>query len=342
MYKKTERIKYIDALRGFTMLVVVLHVRFFSLNLLIETSPFAIVFFTFMLPMFFFISGYVAYKGELCVNKGAYSKRLLNKATVLLIPTLVFWVVFIYFQIRPWNFPGGFWFTEVLFEMFLIYFTVALLFSKMNSSFEDISLVGIAILLFISKRFISNNSISEFITLRELCSYFIFFVLGLMAKKHNDRFIRIVSNKYYLALGILIPLISLAITSGPLNISLGAGLSGVLSVCNGILLVSVIFALFRSSSDYWNRNGLVQRSFEFIGRRTLDLYMLHYFLLPSLPEIGKYFADGHNYTLELLVTGILTLLITGCALAISTFLRTSPILAKYLFGVSPKPSTLAS
>lgn len=242
MYKKTERIKYIDALSGFTMLVVVfLHVRFFSLNLLIETSPFAIVFFTFMLPIFFFISGYVAYKGELCVNKGAYSKRLLNKATVLLIPTLVFWVVFIYFQIRPWYFPGGFWFTEVLFEMFLIYFTVALLFSKMNSSFEDISLVGIAILLFISKRFISNNSISEFITLRELCSYFIFFVLGLMAKKHNDRFIRIVSNKYYLALGILIPLISLAITSGPLNISLGAGLSGVLSVCNGILLVSVIF-----------------------------------------------------------------------------------------------------
>lgn len=226
--------------------------------------------------------------------------------------------------------------------MFLIYFTVELLFSKMNSSFEDISLVGIAILLFICKSFIPNNSISISLSLHELCSYFIFFVFGLIAKKYNDWFIKIVSNKYYLTIGILIPLILLAITNGPLKINFGAGLSGIISVCNGVLLVSVIFVLFRSTADYWNRNGIVQRSFEFIGRRTLDLYMLHYFLLPSLPEVGKFFEDGHNYTLELLVTGILTLLITGCALAISAFLRTSPILTKYLFGVSPKTSTTVS
>ena len=75
---------------------------------------------------------------------------------------------------------------------------------------------------------------------------------------------------------------------------------------------------------------------QFIGKRTLDVYMLHYFLLPHLPQIGKYIQEGHNATLEITLGVLISLIIIGLCLVISAILRTSPLLAKYLFGVNKR------
>lgn len=331
------RIKYIDTLRGFTMLLVVFeHVRLFALHLPLEVSPFAAFFVAFRMPMFFFISGYIAYKSSNYWSFSSYSSRLLNKAKVQLIPTVVFWSIFVYFQIRPWGFPSGFWFTEVLFEMFVIYYSVAFLLKRINPIVEDFVLIVLGLLLFVFSYKISLFSFSSYLSLYNLGNYFILFTFGLLCRKYNDIFIRFITNKWLLTLSIIIPLINLFAIYGPANVQVTGIYWELTRLINGVLLVCVIFTLFRNSADYWNKNGVVQKCFEFIGRRTLDLYMLHYFLLPSLPELGKYFADGHNYTLEFFVVALITVIVTGCALAISAFLRTSPVLAKYLFGVAQK------
>lgn len=58
-----ERIRYIDALRGFTMLLVVFgHVMMFTFGIGGYNSVIGSFFLTFRMPMFFFISGYIAYK----------------------------------------------------------------------------------------------------------------------------------------------------------------------------------------------------------------------------------------------------------------------------------------
>jgi fucose 4-O-acetylase-like acetyltransferase len=57
---KKERIQYIDALRGFTMLLVVFaHVETFSFQYM-ENATFLGEFFKlFRMPLFFFISGFI-------------------------------------------------------------------------------------------------------------------------------------------------------------------------------------------------------------------------------------------------------------------------------------------
>ena len=58
-----KRIKYLDALRGMTITILVMvHVSGFCLNVEADTPSFIQYFNEFMLPMFFFISGFLCYR----------------------------------------------------------------------------------------------------------------------------------------------------------------------------------------------------------------------------------------------------------------------------------------
>lgn len=337
------RINYLDVLRGLSMLMVIYcHVRLFSFKLSPESSPIGTFFNAVMVHMFFFISGYLAYKRERLWSVSLYAKNIAGKAIMLLLPTVVFWSILVYFQIHPWGFPAGFWFTEVLFEMFFIYFTVTFLMMKCKPVMEDIVLIGLCMLMFVFSFNMTSIRFSSNLCLYELGNYFGAFLLGIFCKKYNDLFVRFLSNKWLLTFTLVIPLANLFLMYGSAKLPVTGFAWEVVRLVDGMTLSVAIFALFSNHSDYWNRKGMLQKCAMFIGRRTLDLYMIHYFFLPSLPAVGEYFANGQNYTLEFLVVVTLTLVITGCSLAVSAFLRTSPILAKYLFGVSQKPKPIPS
>ena len=136
-----RRIEYIDALRGFTMILVV-----FSHLIFPASSNLNNLFITFRMPLFFFISGYIAYKANEIWNLSNYTTKLLNKCRIQLIPTLVFGLLFSYI-IREHNFPtfafdgmkDGYWFTIVLLEMFVIYYTYSLITNKLYTGGVDIN-----------------------------------------------------------------------------------------------------------------------------------------------------------------------------------------------------------
>ena len=72
---------------------------------------------------------------------------------------------------------------------------------------------------------------------------------------------------------------------------------------------------------------------KYIGRHTLDIYLLHFFFLPSnLTMFGTYFQSTSNPVIELFVSLTIAILVITVCLAVSKVLRTSPILAHYLFG----------
>lgn len=76
-----QRIGYIDALRGFTMLLVVFsHIETFCYDIPFNESILSSLFITFRMPMFFFISGYIAYKKELW-NLNIYKKKTYKESS---------------------------------------------------------------------------------------------------------------------------------------------------------------------------------------------------------------------------------------------------------------------
>ena len=91
-----KRIRYIDALRGFTMFLVVLgHVMITSLNIS-RDSIVCTFFLSFRMPIFFFISGYIAYNATNLWTPSFFIQKIKKKAFVQIIPAcLIFTLYFI-------------------------------------------------------------------------------------------------------------------------------------------------------------------------------------------------------------------------------------------------------
>lgn len=74
---------------------------------------------------------------------------------------------------------------------------------------------------------------------------------------------------------------------------------------------------------------------QYIGRHTLDIYLLHYFALPILPaSVLALVASDERDTIPLLAIGIIiAAMIVALCLLVSGVVRTnSNVLAHYLFG----------
>ena len=94
----------------------------------------------------------------------------------------------------------------------------------------------------------------------------------------------------------------------------------------------IVYNTFRHYSDSFTSDKKVGKVLQYIGKRTLDIYLLHWFFLPVWSQLGDFFSNGKNIALELTLGGGISLLVIGICLVVSNILRTSPILAKYLFG----------
>ena len=101
-----------------------------------------------------------------------------------------------------------------------------------------------------------------------------------------------------------------------------AGLSGII----------IVFTFFRLLSATFSQETWYGRSLQFIGRRTLDIYLIHYFLLPFDIDINDTWLTQSN-AVYVPTALVLSLLVIAICLAISHIIRLSPFLAKYLFGV---------
>ena len=148
---QTKRIEYVDALRGFTMFLVVFsHIWTFGYHVEEKPDTFATVLTNFFLVLFFFISGFIAYK-SIIWDANYYKTMVKKKALVQIIPTLFFFYLYhcachgrsltMFFT----EGPGAFWFTIVLFYMFMIYYTVMYLTRNRSQHVSDIILIVISI-----------------------------------------------------------------------------------------------------------------------------------------------------------------------------------------------------
>jgi fucose 4-O-acetylase-like acetyltransferase len=95
----------------------------------------------------------------------------------------------------------------------------------------------------------------------------------------------------------------------------------------------IVVMYFRNHQDRFTRETRIGRGLQYVGTRTLDVYLLHFILLPQLPEVGKWLDAHHpNFVLDIVLAVGTALVIIAFCLLISEILRMSPFLKKYLFG----------
>lgn len=357
---KKNRLEWLDALRGFTMvLVVAYHVAQTGFGESWRTSssmPFLVLF---RMPLFFFVSGFLAYKASQVWDLRNLGSLVLKKLRVQIIPTLVFFALsiailhkhFLADAEAAYHSPtkGGYWFTLVLLYMFLIYYLFAYLESKLKWK----SWIPITILFIISiaayetcylPRYFSwangyrgvRTDLFYFLmdsSIGQVLLYFPFFLYGNIVHRYWDKAQRLMDSKWFFPIVIILVILctldalkwhTLRMTWAIVPLTLAK-----------FLLLTIVFMYFRNYQQYFTKYTVIGSSLQYIGRRTLDIYLIHFLFLPDLPHIGEFFnAHSHNFAIDTTLSVIIGLLIIGFSIITSNILRISPFFKKWLFGRS--------
>ena len=338
----TKRIEYIDAMRGFTMFLVVLgHVSTFGLGLYgTETFYYHSIAYLFQMPLFFFISGFVIYRDNSIWDLRESFLFLFKKTNILILSPLLFMVALIISRHVPVRdaffdcFKTGYWFTFTLFEYFCFYIFAQQLVRlfKLKGLSEDILLLilGGAIYMATIWSFVEKYELHTGVTsLIGVPTWhnFIFFVIGTRIRKYFRDFETLLDSKWFVFFSVSIFFLFNLFQQTKM---VSNTLWHFLTASSGIVMV---FAFFRHYQDSFGSAHRIGRWIQFVGRRTLDIYLIHYFFVFSnMQAVLPNFGQLNSPFLEFVLSTTIALLIIGCCLGVSCVLRLSPVMAHFLFG----------
>ncbi len=355
----TKRIEWFDAFRGFAMILIVFtHVELFGL--MIPTSQSNIHYLVAQLNtlLFFFMSGFMAYKSQNIIDRKLYGENVMKKIKMLLIPTLFFGLIYAYTRDSSSDLSVlevvsaffseyrkvGYWFTFVLLEMFIVYYTALFFTRKLRKRNQCIILISLALLLFLlSLIYPLNTHTANYFSLELLCRNFQFFIFGSLCACYKDRFFKLIDNPYFT--GIILILFAVVYF-------ISLHWAALFNACHlphpsmlfdtTFLLVKTVIkylgalifvSIFKHYSQFFTTSH-VGRGLQYIGRRTLDIYLIHYFLLPRhIPQIGMYIIKTDSLVIETSIALLIVLIVILFSIIVSNIIRTSPFLAHYLLGV---------
>ena len=168
------------------LLVIMAHFHQHSLNGVTAVS-YVNILGTFRIPLFFFISGFVA--ATLNSDKYWLKSKISKRFTMQFVPTIVMLIVYCLFfsenikDLLFSTFKGGYWFTIANFEAFVVYAVVAYLLYKLRLSLKWIAmtyftmfLLGYPINWIVSH--LPGQEIFALLALQKMASLIGFFFLG--------------------------------------------------------------------------------------------------------------------------------------------------------------------
>lgn len=327
----TQRLNYIDALRGGAIFTVVYsHILIFCMTSYPESFVIRLLR-LFYLNAFFFISGYLFYKPTETFNKEKVKRILIKKTTKILIPTIVMASIYWYsygismFTAIFDQAKMGYWFTFVLYEMFLLLTCVMAILNHKKAETGILAILGIT--SFVAFRIGDfESSVMELLSAFNFLFYFPLFVLGMLGKKYDSKFQRLLDSKISFAFMFFMVMGSFVIKIPSFLVSVT------------IVLLSFGFGhRIEVTSPNFYRKG-IGRILSLMGRFSLEIYLIHYFLLFEMPNfLSGYFSElsmsCRNVSFpEFLVVGSVALTICFGAITIAKILRKIPYVGSVLLG----------
>lgn len=293
-------------------------------------SASTIMLYSFNMPLFFFVSGFLAFKKN-TIGRIGELKKIGSKFVLLVIPAVVFSC---FSRLQQGSnifdfFSGGlgkYWFTFTLFEMFLIYYiTIGL--SKSKWIFAGIlvilSVLGIGYLSFYSQYEIS------FLDFNHLAKYFQFFALGVLAKMFTEQYDRLMRNEYlkvFAMVSFFVLLFSLYHIEIP---------SVVFHFFRDIVLrylgLYIVLSFFYCHQEYFNEEKRLNKFILKIGQNSLAIYLLQYFFMPDFSAFPIW-LEGLGWLSIYAISFVYTVFVTTLCMVFIELLSNSVFVRKYVLG----------
>ena len=164
-------------------------------------------------------------------------------------------------------------------------------------------------------------------------NYFLYFVFGSLVKKYFNQVEKWFSNSLLLAFCILFFFLVNGFHS-PFMID-----QSLLYLPLSITGLFILFSFFHNHQAAFSKERVLGRGLQYIGRRTLDVYLIHIFLLPYNIGFITVFKDHPIPVIEAAVSLSIALIIVAASLLIGNIIRLSPFLAHWVFGAKTQGTT---
>lgn len=324
------------------ILVVFGHVLLYGYGT-IPVASFQNLFVLFRMPLFFFVSGFLFYKRYEKNPHPCHTMNmtfLLGKMRVQLVPTAFFLLLNVWlfdaslYETVVTSNKGGYWFTITLFEFFLSYILVqSIMGLRIGRYFVWILgviyiLIGMEPFCDIIGRMGLDFDMLSCIKLR----YFVFFCFGTLFREHFSRIEKVFNSSLWMSVSVVTTfLVCFYLYKFGVNRGVERAVLGGIAGLGGIL---VVFCFFYRYQKTFEQNTRLGGFLQYVGKRTLDVYLLHYFFIPrNLGFMNDWFNLYPNPSMEFIVSVVLALVTIVLCLVTSNVIRLSPFLAHWLFGV---------
>lgn len=357
------RMHYMDLLKGIAIFMVVMgHVLTICIRDIDAATIFKIIGEVHM-PIFFFISGWFTYKAT--ADGRIRRPDLRRRAMQLIVPMVIvstLWVLqFPYSGLRSPMAPGfeglwtseyknGYWFTPVLFVIMALYTLLApVILRRRRPALAITASIAISLVLYaVIAHFVPIKYIG--ITSALLILQFLpIFMAGAIARQHQDDFMRLIANPRAVTLAILagIPLFFIAVW--PWRIPALENIPFIVPTAKmlfqlALAIVAMNIAVPWSETAYApgrTRPGRLAVIWEYLGRKSLAIYLLHYFFLFPLTFLQQ---PARDMALSIVPLAVIAAAIAACIIAVTLaaeyLLSRSPLTARLICGnyntISPK------
>lgn len=319
-----KRISELDYMRGIAMLFVVMgHILEFGLDAGSYPRGFmAIV----QMPLFFVVSGYLAYKEE--EQEGGTLHHFLVRSRILLVP-LVIWSVILNVckgeitcsqamlcQDKYWFFLALWWCD--LFNTWANYFSKR----YRLCLFMDVALYTILYVAILLLR-IKEVNLGGLLPIQNVQYYFLIFALGLLMRKYTTIY-KWVLNKYTYAIGLIAIVVAwylLRMQSFPIYFIGGVG---------GVIVFWMICKEIPSEKKW-------AKALSLIGKNTLPIYAIHYLFITTLPQrLHDAVNVPMGFFLQFVIAFTYAVIVVVLCLIIDRIISVNPITRMVFFGESKK------
>lgn len=314
-----DRLTYIDALRGFAIIMVVIG-HLYTRNGYGD-SILTTVIYSFHMPLFFFISGFVArYSYRPLTSLKITWKYVWGKTYKILLPYFVWCIC-----VRPFCFNNPikvlhnistngimslflyeYWFLPCLFSLSMLFIIFMHFFKQPTKLNLFVSFTILAALIAMCT--IAFYMFPNVILFKHIISYFLPYFFGVMYASYYNRFVILSSNLILRFMCILL----FVILNGVYFEYHGQGLVAQVSrlLC-GFSAIILLINLFRQ----YELNTFCGSQLQLIGKNTLGIYLIHFVFVNNIgiPDVLSttflfFIGMGLSILLVYLCIGIIVLL----------------------------------
>lgn len=337
------------------LLVVAFHISLHGFGESPKDSTYLSSFVLFRMPLFFFISGFFSYSAKVVWSARTWGMLTLKKLRIQMLPTIVFFALYVVVS-KPhfWagamaylgdDMKGGYWFTYVLLLMFVVYYAYAYAESRFLPWLQrhkvpgwlPISLFWLAWLAAYATWYMPSwfkypkHEFFQWSSFGQVIMYMHFFLAGNIVRRYWPQFQRLFDRKWFMPVVLTVAVVCLCeFLSWHTLRRQWTNLPRTLCMYS---LMTTVVVYFRHYAEAFSKQTVIGRSLQYIGVRTLDIYLLHVLFIPHMAFVGAWLKSfGTPFSLDLLLSLLSGTIIVGLCIIASNVIRTSPLLKYYLFG----------